>query len=210
VIHLNPRDLDAYEGEDEEEQFEVEQDIPETDVAEVECKEPEYHREADPDVLPIDDLAISEAKKITSELLRLMCLPAVVEANAREAHVYVNITGRDGALIIGRKGETLNAIQYMINRLLHKNMGGVVRVVVDTERYRGRRAKSLKDFALRNARKVSSSGKDMVLETMTPADRRIIHMSLQHNRSVTTHSRGEGANRRVVISPRPQAQDGKR
>lgn len=210
MIHLNPRDLDAYEGEDEEEQFEVDQDISETDYEEVDYKESAYQKEIDPDVLPIDGLAISEAKKVTNELLRRMCLPAVVEAHAREAHVYVNITGRDGALIIGRKGETLNAIQYMINRILHKKMGGVVRVVVDTERYRGRRAKSLKEFALRNARKVSSSGREMVLEPMTPADRRIIHMALQHSRSVRTQSRGEGANRRVVISPRTQAQNGKR
>ena len=103
--------------------------------------------------------------------------------------------------LIGKRGQTLSSLQYLLNIVLHREFKNVeARLIVDVEGYRGRREKTLQRLAKNLAQKVVTTQEDVVLEPMTPQDRRIIHTTLQDDTAVTTHSEGEGANRKVVIS----------
>ncbi len=115
----------------------------------------------------------------------------------------IDITGDDSGLLIGRQGETLRAMQFLVNILVRQQMKqDSVRVVLDIERYRERRHNSLKELALRVADRVSTSGKAIPLEPMQPAERRVIHIALADHPRVTTESIGAGDGRRVTITPK--------
>ncbi len=120
-----------------------------------------------------------------------------------EEKLSINIEGKKSALLIGRRGKTLNELQYLVNAVLRRQfVGGRQMVIVDVEGYRLRREKTLKQLAASIARKVSQAGREQVLEPMTPQERRIIHMALQDHQDVITYSKGEEPYRKVVISPR--------
>ncbi|HHX77398.1 MAG TPA: protein jag [Firmicutes bacterium] len=135
-------------------------------------------------------------------MLKIMGLKGEVDAYVKEeSTLFLDVTGPQMGVLIGRRGQTLAAIQYLLNIIIHrefKNFGG--RVVVDVEGYRSRREKTLVRLAKNIAAKVVSTKTDVVLEPMSPQDRRIIHTALQDNPDVTTHSEGENPNRKVVIS----------
>ncbi len=116
----------------------------------------------------------------------------------------IDITGEDSGLLIGRRGETLRAIQYLVNLMVRRNLDNdsPMRVMLDVERYRERRYNSLHDMALRVAEKVASTGKPISLEPMPAADRRIIHLALSNHPRVSTLSAGMGENRKVTITPK--------
>ena len=115
----------------------------------------------------------------------------------------IDITGDDSGLLIGRRGETLRALQYLVNLVTNKKLGNEsVRVVLDIERYRERRQKSLREMALRVAEKVASSGRSIPLEPMSAAERRVIHMALADHPKVSTESSGMGESRKVTIAPK--------
>jgi len=115
----------------------------------------------------------------------------------------IDITGDDAGLLIGRRGETLRALQFVVNLLVQRQLQQEpVRVVLDIERYRERRHNSLKELALRVADRVSTSGKAIPLEPMPPAERRVIHVALSEHPRVTTESSGMGEGRRVTITPK--------
>ncbi len=116
-------------------------------------------------------------------------------------YIHLHIVGRDAALVIGKKAQTLNALQYLLGVILSRREGGKVRVVLDAEGYRERRARFLRRQALRIARQVRSTGQEAVLEALSAAERRIIHLALANEPGVYTYSEGEEPNRRVVISP---------
>lgn len=123
-------------------------------------------------------------------------------ADTTEAdHVRIEIEGPDMGPVIGRRGDTLDAIQYLASLVLNQSTEDHVRVTIDTEHYRVKRAESLERLARKMAGKVSRYHKAMTLEPMNPYERRIIHSALQDYRGVTTHSTGTEPNRRVVISP---------
>lgn len=116
-------------------------------------------------------------------------------------HVRIDIAGPDMGPVIGRRGDTLDAIQYLTSLVLNKNSEEHLRLTIDTENYRAKRAESLERLARKMAAKVSKYHKAMTLEPMNPYERRIIHASLQDFRGVTTYSTGTEPGRRVVIAP---------
>lgn len=112
---------------------------------------------------------------------------------------YINISGKGMGVLIGRRGETLNAIQYLCSLVGNKGGEDYHRVVIDAENYRGRREQALLKLAANKADDVRRSGRSITLEPMNPYDRRVLHSALQDNPNVTTHSVGDEPNRRVVI-----------
>lgn len=112
----------------------------------------------------------------------------------------IDIVGEDASLIIGRRGETLRALQFIVNIILARQSDSGP-VIVDVEQYRQRRQQQVRTLALRMADRAMSGGQPVTLDPMPPADRRVIHVTLADNKGVTTASSGEGAQRRVTITP---------
>ena len=147
----------------------------------------------------------NEAAQFLREMLRLMNIDAQVLANVSEEDgVRLRIESSGMGVLIGHRGETLDAIQYLTS--LHVNRSrkehGFTRITVDTEGYRGRREETLARLARKVASQVRSTGRARTLEPMNPYERRVLHATLQNNPYVTTYSEGEEPNRRVVIAPK--------
>ena len=138
-----------------------------------------------------------------SDLLAKMNNPAPVLAADTENGLRLCIDAETMGLLIGRRGETLDAMQYLVSLVANKNRKeeGYIRVTLDTEGYRSRREETLKRLARKNAQHVRQSGRPVSMEPMNPYERRILHSALQGFTGVTTHSEGEEPNRHVVITP---------
>jgi spoIIIJ-associated protein len=145
------------------------------------------------------------AARILREILERMGIDAEVSAFDDGERVILDAHGQESGLVIGKKGATLDALQYLINRIVSKKPGDGPGIVVDAEGYRGRREDSLMDLARRLAEKAVKSGRPVPVEPMSPHDRRIIHVALKEHPEVTTESEGEGLFRRVVIFPKSRA-----
>ncbi len=117
-----------------------------------------------------------------------------------EGALAINMEGSDMGILIGKRGQTLDSLQYLTNRVANKAQDGYVRVKLDTEDYRRRRKETLENLAHNMASKVKRTRRKVELEPMNPYERRIIHSALQSDPSVTTHSEGEEPYRRVVIT----------
>ena len=113
--------------------------------------------------------------------------------------LYVNLTGDDMGVLIGKRGQTLDSLQYLTGQVINKHGRNYVRVKLDTENYRERRKEALETLAHNMASKVKRTRKPMVLEPMNPYERRIIHSALQDEKEVTTKSEGEEPYRHVVV-----------
>jgi spoIIIJ-associated protein len=152
------------------------------------------------------------AKEIVRELLEKMSVaadviavdnPSSVPVSAEDPPtIFLDILGRDLGMLIGRRGENLAQIQYMVNLLVNRKLGDWTRVIVDVEGYRSRREEALVGLAERVARQVARSRRPIVLEPMPPNERRIVHLTLRGNPEVTTESNGEGSLRRITVQPR--------
>ena len=114
----------------------------------------------------------------------------------------IDLEGEDSGLLIGRRGQTLQALQFLVTLIVRKQLGEDVRVILDVENYRQRRETSLRDMATKVATRVAQTSRSITLEPMSPADRRIIHTALSEHPEVRTESAGEGENRKVTIMPR--------
>ena len=138
-----------------------------------------------------------------SELLTKMNNPAPVLAADTDNGLRLCIDAETMGLLIGRRGETLDAMQYLVSLVANKNRKeeGYIRVTLDTEGYRSRREETLKRLARKNAQNVRQTGRAVSMEPMNPYERRILHSALQGFAGVTTHSEGEEPNRHVVIAP---------
>ena len=163
-----------------------------------------------PDAVPQENFDYSEelAKNtpcaaFLSELLAKMNNPAPVLAADTDNGLRLCIDAETMGLLIGRRGETLDAMQYLVSLVANKNRKeeGYIRVTLDTEGYRSRREETLKRLARKNAMHVKQTGRPVSMEPMNPYERRILHSALQGFTGVTTHSEGEEPNRHVVISP---------
>src|SRR5499426_446002 len=142
------------------------------------------------------------AAKVRREILERMGIEAEVSAFDDGERVILDAHGPESGLVIGKKGSTLDALQYVINRIVSKKPNDGPGVIVDAEGYRGRREDSLADLARRLAEKAMKTGRPVPVEPMSPHDRRIIHVTLADHGGVTTESEGEGLFRRVVIYPK--------
>jgi spoIIIJ-associated protein len=149
-----------------------------------------------------DDEALARAKMILEKLLAGIGIPAQVEGRVEGGTIYLNIKGDGSGLLIGRHGQTLDAIQYIVGRIVGKQQGTKRMVVVDTERYRERRGENLERLARRMGDKVKSTGRAISLQPMSASDRRLVHLALKHDREIETRSEGEGAMKSIKIVPR--------
>lgn len=117
-----------------------------------------------------------------------------------EFTIFIDIKGESAGTLIGYRGETLNAMQSILSSIANRNFNNKIRLILDIENYRGKRAKKLEELAEKISKTVLRTGKSITLEPMTAYERKIIHSKLQENTRVETHSIGEGDNRRIVIS----------
>ena len=120
--------------------------------------------------------------------------------NEEECEMNIDLSGEDMGILIGKRGQTLDSLQYLANRVANKHQDGYVRVKLDTENYRARREETLKHLAKNIAHKVKRNRRPVALEPMNPYERRIIHSALQSDPYVMTHSEGEEPFRKVVIT----------
>jgi spoIIIJ-associated protein len=142
-----------------------------------------------------------EVRKILVDLLDKMKIDYKIDrVEWDKEKVRINIVGKDMGLVIGRKGETLNALQYMTSLIVNKDREEKIRIVLDVEDYRRKKERSLEKLAIKLSDKVKSTQKNVVIRPMSPQERMIIHTVLQGDPQVTTYSTGDEPNRKVVIT----------
>ena len=142
----------------------------------------------------------STPEGVLQEILARMELDARIESKLVDGSLYLMVDTENPGILIGKHGQTLNSIEYLLNCILNKSALVKKRVYVDTESYRERREKMLVDLAYRVATKVKQTHQDIVLDPMPPQDRRVIHLTLQEDEQVRTYSRGEGNIKRIVVT----------
>ncbi len=141
-----------------------------------------------------------EAESFLREIFLTMGLIVKIKAEMKDKHLFVELTGDDMGILIGKRGQTLDALQYLVNLVVNKKSPYYISVKLDTENYRQRRRETLESLAFNLAKKVKHTRRNVVLEPMNPYERRIIHSALQNDRYVTTYSEGEEPYRNVVIT----------
>ena len=148
------------------------------------------------------DANAAVAKHFLSDIFGAMGLDVSVSAKTGKESLDVEMEGSRMGLVIGKHGDTLDALQYLTSLVVNRESDERVRVILDTENYREKRQAALLTLSARLAEKVARTGKKHTLEPMNPYERRIIHASLQSNDDVTTFSIGEEPYRKVVIAPK--------
>ncbi len=143
-----------------------------------------------------------KAIRLLKEIFSFMELEVDIETRETNGYTLVNLQGPDLGILIGRRGDTLDALQYYINLAANRNAEKRARFILDIEGYRQRREQTLSKLALRLADKAKRKGKDVVLEPMNPHERRVIHTALQHHKDVFTYSEGEEPYRKIIIAPK--------
>ncbi len=143
-----------------------------------------------------------KVEEFLSQVLKAMSLEASVKIDYNEAEkeMDIELLGEDMGLLIGKRGATLDSLQYLASLVANKEAGEYIRVKLDTENYRERRKKTLENLAKNMAFKVKRTRRSVSLEPMNPYERRVIHSALQNDKYVTTHSEGEEPFRHVVIT----------
>ena len=139
------------------------------------------------------------AEVFLNELFRKMGVEATATAVSEDDQISVDITGDSTGVLIGRRGETLDALQYLTSLVVNKGSKEYKRVTVDTENYRKKREETLVRLAGRIANKVANTGRRVTLEPMNPYERRVLHYTLQNHPKVETYSEGQEPFRRVVV-----------
>lgn len=141
------------------------------------------------------------AKDFLNEVFRAMDLNVVVDVKYDEADssMEVDLSGDEMGVLIGKRGQTLDSLQYLVSLVVNKNVENYIRVKVDTENYRQRRKETLENLAKNISYKVKRTKRPVSLEPMNPYERRIIHSALQNDKYVTTHSEGDEPFRHVVV-----------
>lgn len=151
------------------------------------------------------DDPVAVARRVTASLLDAMGIGASVTARAEDGGVAVTVTGPQLAPVIGRHGQTLEALDLLVNLMTTRRVGHRVQVAVDAERYRERRRETLSALIRRVVSRVRRSGQPSPLDPMPASERRFIHTTLADDPEVMTYSEGEGADRHIVIAPRGSA-----
>ena len=131
-----------------------------------------------------------------------MGIEADVKVSQKDDYLLFDIIGDNLGIIIGRRGDTLDSLQFLLNLVLNKESGEKIKGIIDVENYRSKREESLENLAIRLAAKARRSGRKVILEPMNPQERRVIHMVLQDDKTVTTFSEGEEPFRKVIIVPK--------
>lgn len=149
----------------------------------------------------VEDQTIEAVSQFINDTLKAMNMEVKTSASIDEdGALCIDMEGEHMGILIGKRGQTLDALQYLANRVANKHQDGYVRVKLDTENYRARREETLKHLAKNIAHKVKRNRRPVALEPMNPYERRIIHSALQSDPYVTTHSEGEEPYRKVVVT----------
>jgi spoIIIJ-associated protein len=149
---------------------------------------------------------VNFAKRTVEEILALIPVEATVAASRGEGRITLKVQGDRSGLLIGRKGKTLDALQFLVNKIVSKALDKKIDVVIDSENYRRRREDSLTQLALKMGDKAKRIKKPVTTNPMNPHDRRLIHLTLKDDEQLETRSRGEGLMKRVVIIPKGKGQ----
>ena len=148
----------------------------------------------------VEDITVKTCEEFLTNVLKAMDMEVEIKTSIdEEGALCIEMNGDNMGILIGKRGQTLDSLQYLTNRVANKAQDGYVRVKLDTEDYR-RRKETLENLAKNIAHKVKRTRRSVSLEPMNPYERRIIHSALQGDRSVTTHSEGEEPYRRVVVT----------
>lgn len=149
----------------------------------------------------VEDETIRYVEQFVKDTLKAMDMDVEITSSIdKDGALYVDMKGENMGILIGKRGQTLDSLQYLANRVANKHQSGYVRVKLDTENYRARREETLKHLAKNIAHKVKRNRRPVILEPMNPYERRIIHSTLQSDPYVTTHSEGEAPYRKVVVT----------
>lgn len=181
-------------------QFEKKEEKPKPEKVKIEKEIPEdskFSLKDKPENLV--EMKEGPALDFLKEVTEKMGLKLGIKAFQNDSSLYVEIEGKDSGTIIGKRGQTLDAIQYLTSLVVNKDNDKYIRVIVDAENYREKREKTLEQLANRLADKVVKTNKSVRLEPMNPYERKVIHATLQANPNVTTRSEGEEPFRRVII-----------
>ncbi len=150
---------------------------------------------------PADAETEAKAMEFLTQITKLMGVDVSIEVKQdEEGNLRADMQGDTLGILIGRRGETLDALQYLTSLYINKGQEGYTRITLDTENYRAKREEALTRLANRMANRAVKTGRKVVLEPMNPYERRILHSALQQNGAVSTHSEGEEPNRHVVIT----------
>ena len=148
-----------------------------------------------------DSNGLDGAIETLENILELIPVETTVTGEKNNGKIDLTIEGDSSGLLIGRKGKTLDALQYIVNKVANKNSDKKVKVVIDSENYRKRRIESLKELAIKMGAKAKKAKKPVTTNPLNPHDRRIIHITLKEVEGIDTRSRGEGLLKKVVIIP---------
>lgn len=184
-----PRDGALFVGDDEDEELEGE----------------EEHAPGEP-----GDGKAEQAAEAVKGILQRMELDTTVAVREDDERIVLDITGSDAGRAIGKKGQTLDALQFLANKIVNRFPEGRRHIIVDSGDYRERHDKNLVSIARREAKRAVQEGKTVTLEPMSARDRRVIHLSLAKFNGVTTSSEGEGTERRIRIIPSRGGRRGRR
>ncbi len=144
----------------------------------------------------------NKAKEFLSQVFEKMNLEVKVEYTIGEKEIRINLSGDEMGAVIGRRGETLDALQYLTTLAVNKSSDDYYKISLDTENYRSEREKTLQNLALRLAEKAKKNRRNVSLEPMNAYERKIIHSALQEDDMIQTYSVGEEPNRKIIISPK--------
>jgi len=145
--------------------------------------------------------AKDKAKRILEGLLTRMQVDSTVSVEETEEAIILNIQGNGSGFLIGKRGQNLDAIQYIVSKAVHHSVDGHKMIIIDMEKYRERREESLIALALRIGEKVKKTKKPLTVGYMNAHDRRVIRLAIQNDTTLTTKSRGEGEYRKILILP---------
>jgi spoIIIJ-associated protein len=148
-----------------------------------------------------EEFLLTSAKETLETFLELMQEKASVSVHQEDDRISLRVETDDAGLLIGKQGQTLDALQYLLTKMMAKKSRRKVRISIDVEAYRARHNEALAHLAQKYGDKVKKSGRPIILSPMNPYDRRIVHMALQDDKELKTVSRGEGLYKKVVISP---------
>jgi spoIIIJ-associated protein len=149
----------------------------------------------------VDGHILEEARRALQEIVDRVGVAATAEVREQDRQIVLDLTGDASGVLIGRRGQMLDALEYIVNRIVARDESAPTRIIIDSQGYRERHQRSLEDLARRMGAQAKKKRKPVALNPMSPRDRRIIHLVLQEDPALTTRSSGKGYFRKLVIVP---------
>lgn len=190
----------------------VSETVPEADSDEKSVEEPAVLQKPVEKADKKEVLANAEVKgkEFLSKIFKEMKLDVTIDVKEKNGYLVFDLKGKNLGILIGRRGDTLDSLQFLLNLVINEKNGAKVKGIIDIENYRAKREETLIGLSHKLAAKARKTGQKVVLEPMNPQERRIIHMALQNDRRVSTYSEGEEPYRKVVIVPEVKENTGRK